>query len=374
MRIALVAHSKSPWAPRYARHFQRAGHDVAVFSFQAGAIEGVRTILVGRSDDPDRLPRWAYLTELPRLRRLLREFSPDAVLATYLASNGVAARLAWDGPLVVSARGGDVLVQADRPPIPGWIWRRMVRFAASRAYRVHSVSEEISEALEAAGVPRGRIVTFPAGVDVARFPRRREPDLEHPPTRLLCTRWHGPVYRNDLILEAVARLRAEGLPLTLTFVSGGPLLEERRRHAATLRLGDVVTFVPQVDHARMPEILAAADVYISASTSDGTSSSLLEALAVGILPVVSRIRANADWVRDSENGFTFAVDDLDDLTRALRRAFDDREVRRRAWRDNPLLARDRGDERKNSDRMLALVTEAVDAAGARAERVSAPSR
>jgi glycosyltransferase involved in cell wall biosynthesis len=374
MRIALVAHSKSPWAPRYARHFQRAGHDVAVFSFQAGDIDGVRTILVGRSGDPTRLPRWAYITELPRLRRLLRAFAPDAVLATYMASNGVAATLAWNGPLVVSARGGDVLVQADRPPIPEWIWRRMVRFAGSRAYRVHSVSEEIREALEAAGVPRERIVTFPAGVDVRRFAPRPEPDGDQPPVHLLCTRWHGVVYRNDLILEAVGRLRAEGLPVRLTFVSGGPLLDERRRQAESLGLADVVTFVPQVDHAAMPGILARADLYVSASTSDGTSSSLLEALAVGLLPVVSRIRANADWVRDAENGFTFAADDLDDLTRALRRAWEDREVRRRAWRDNPILARERGDEVKNSDRMLALVEEAAAAARPRAAAVSAPSR
>ena len=79
-------------------------------------------------------------------------------------------------------------------------------------------------------------------------------------------------------------------------------------------------------------------------------------------------------MRDAENGFTFAADDLDDLTRALRRAWEDREVRRRAWRDNPVLARERGDEVKNSDRMLALVEEAVAAARPRPAAVSAPSR
>ena len=359
MRIALVAHADSPWAPRYARHFQRAGHQVTVYSFEASTIPGVSVVPLGRSRDPGRPSRLDYALAVPRLSRLLRDAAPDVVLATYLVSNGVAAALAWRGPLVVSARGGDVLDQAGNPPLPAFLRRFLIRFACGRACRVHSVSDEISEALLAAGVDAARIETFPIGVDLSRFTPRPEPRDDVAPTRVLCTRRHAPVYRNDLILEAMALLGERGRALRLTFVGGGPLLDQHRRRAAALGLEDRVIFVPPVEHERMPDRLHAAEIYVSASASDGTSSSLLEALAAGLVPVVTRIRANADWVRDGENGFLFADGAAAGLASALERAAASGEVARRAWRDNPALARARGDERGNSDRLLGILGDAA---------------
>src|SRR4029079_13645664 len=43
-----------------------------------------------------------------------------------------------------------------------------------------------------------------------------------------------------------------------------------------------------------------AEVYVSASRSDSTSQSLLEAMAAGALPVVSDIPGNREWVTDGE--------------------------------------------------------------------------
>ena len=45
-----------------------------------------------------------------------------------------------------------------------------------------------------------------------------------------------------------------------------------------------------------------ADVYVSLAESDGTSIALLEALALGAVPVLSDIPANRAWVRDGETG------------------------------------------------------------------------
>lgn len=366
MRIALIAHADSPWTPRYARRFQAAGHEVTVYSFRAGGIPGVPTVSLGRPDGGGDLPRLGYLRAVPRLRRLLRSASPDVVFVTYLSSNGLVAALSWDGPIVVSARGGDVLDQEGNPRIPAFLRRFLVRLACRRAHRVHSVSAEITDALVAAGVDRARIETFPIGVDRLRFRPRAEPQEGATPTRLLCTRWHGPVYRNDLILDALAGMGAAGAALRLVFVGGGELLEDHRRRAAGLGLAERVTFLPRVSHERMPEILRESDVYVSASASDGTSSSLLEALAVGLVPVVTRIRANTDWVREGENGFLFAEGDADDLGAALGRAVAaGSAVRRRAWRENPALVRSRGDEEVNAARLIELLRVAAEESGGR---------
>ena len=61
----------------------------------------------------------------------------------------------------------------------------------------------------------------------------------------------------------------------------------------------------QLPLARVGELLREADVYVSAATSDGTSSSLLEAMASGAFPVVTSIRANRDWLEDGSTGLFF---------------------------------------------------------------------
>jgi glycosyltransferase involved in cell wall biosynthesis len=53
----------------------------------------------------------------------------------------------------------------------------------------------------------------------------------------------------------------------------------------------------------MPNLLAQSDIYVYTSPYDGTSVSLLEALASGVFPVVTDIPSNREWIADGDNGF-----------------------------------------------------------------------
>jgi len=354
MRIALVAHSNAPWTHHYARSFVAGGHTVCVVSYHPVAVAGVRTVFMGGAG-VEPVPKHRYLSSVPALRTALRGYAPDVVLATYLTSNGLAAALAWRGPLVVSARGGDVLVQPGGIRLPVWLKAGLLRFVCRRAAVVHVVSDEIAEALHAVGVPPSRIVKFPVGVDMERFPPIEGARTVSKPPRIICTRTHDAVYHNDVIVEALARLRSGGRDLRLDFVGDGPLLEACRQRVDRLGLRSLVRFVPRVPNEEMPELLRAADIYVSASSSDGTSASLLEGLATGLLPVVSRIRANEPWVHDGENGFLFNVGDPEDLARVISLGLERDDVRERARIENPALVRAHANMTTNNARMIDLL-------------------
>jgi len=361
MRIALVAHSNAPWTHHYAQSFVAGGHHVCVVSYHPVAVAGVRTIFMGGAGR-EPIPKHRYLTSVPALRTALRGYAPDVVLATYLTSNGLAAALAWRGPLVVSARGGDVLEQAGGTRLPAWLKARLLRFVCRRAAVVHVVSDEIAEALLALGVLPSRIVGFPVGVDVEHFRPIESTRPSSESLRIICTRAHDAVYHNDVVVEAFARLRSAGRDVRLDFVGDGPLLEARRRQVDRLGLSSLVTFVPRVPNEGMPELLRAADIYVSASSSDGTSASLLEGLATGLPPVVSRIRANEPWVHDGENGFLFNVGDSEDLSRVMTLACDRDDVRERARTENPALVRAHANMTTNNARMIDLLASVARAA------------
>ena len=59
----------------------------------------------------------------------------------------------------------------------------------------------------------------------------------------------------------------------------------------------------------MMHYLSSTKVYISATRSDGTSLSLLEAMGAGCIPVVSNIVSNRSWILDSVNGYLFDGED-----------------------------------------------------------------
>jgi L-malate glycosyltransferase len=358
MRIAVIAHTNAPWTGPYARHLRSSGHDVLVLSFSPEPLEGVE---VAHVDRVGFLPRGlSYLAGVPRVRRLLRSFSPDVILATYLSSNGLVAALSRRRvPLVVSARGGDVLEQAGYLPGGELFHGSLMRFVCRRASAVHAVSGELVEALVEYGIDPGRIECFPVGIDVARFSVR--PVCKHAgePLEIVCTRRQEPVYSNETVVDALAQLHRRGLRFRATLVGGGALLDERRAQISALGLDSTTVCTGHLPLEAVHARLRQADIYVSASASDGTSSSLLEGMAAGLFPVVSSIRANEDWIRDGSTGLLFDVGNPSSLAAALERALVDERLRANARGPNRALVESRGNHAVTLPRMERLLQDAV---------------
>jgi glycosyltransferase involved in cell wall biosynthesis len=360
MRIAMLMHTNTPWAPIYARWFLARGDEVLVVSFHPDRLPGVPSVFLGTLPFDKYRNKHVYGTRLPRVRRLLREFAPDVVFAPYLLSNGLMAAAVAPAPVVTAAMGGDVLDHPDHP----W-WRRaakraLVRLACLRARSVQSVAPHLSDALRAAGVPARKIVEFPIGIDRARF--HPAPPAGAPAARpplVVCTRNHMPVYDIPTVLEALAALAAEGRAFRASFAGGGDLLEAHRRRAAQLGLEGRVEMLGLLAHEELPELLRRADVYVSAALSDGTSAALLEALATGLVPVVTDVAANRGWLEPGRSGLLFPPGDAPALARALGRALDDAELRERARREGPLRVAERADLEVNMRRLAALLEAAA---------------
>lgn len=112
-----------------------------------------------------------------------------------------------------------------------------------------------------------------------------------------------PLYGHAYFIEALPHIIAAE-PLTrVIFVGSGELEPSFRRRLVELGLEEYVYFAGFVNGPAMAEYLNAADVYISASLSDGTSCSLLEAMACHLPVVVTDLPANREWVKDGVNGY-----------------------------------------------------------------------
>ena len=118
------------------------------------------------------------------------------------------------------------------------------------------------------------------------------------------------------LVEAVAQLRARGLPARALLIGDGPMRPAIEAHARNLGVaGDVLI---AGFHQDVRPLLAASDVVALPSTSVETFSlAALEAMALGRPVVLSEIGGAAEMVRPGENGFLFPAHDTPALVAAL---------------------------------------------------------
>jgi len=251
--------------------------------------------------------------------RIIERIRPDVVHAFYLTSYGYLASRIPAVPVLATSMGTDIFGAPELSRILAPLRTTLVRQAIRRADHLHSVAPAMSKRLIDLGADPTRISTFPRGVSLTRFTT----PAERPTSgvcRILCNRRLEPVYDHATLLQAAARLSERGIDYRLEIVGQGALRQRLEALASELSLERRVAFRGNKPHREMPTILNRSDVFVSASLSDGTSSSLLEAMASGCLPVVSDIPANRLWVHDGVNGFLFQPGDPRSLARAIERS------------------------------------------------------
>lgn len=341
MRIAMLSNAAVLHTRRWAEHLRARGHEVRVWSLE----EGPAGFGESRLPNPP-LPGFVrYPLAVPAAMRALRAFAPDLVDAHYVPNYGLIGALAGFRPLSVSAWGSDLLVAGSRDPLQ----RARARFVLRRADLVIADADNLARAALALGARPATVRAIPWGVDRARF----APAAERQPGLLLSTRMHEPVYDIPVILRAVAGVLARHPHTFLAIAGEGSLRAEHERMAAALLPAGRYQFLGRLAPADLAGWLGRADVYLSASLSDSTSLSLLEAMAAGAVPVVSDIEGNREWVVDGDGARLFPCGDAAALGELLDHVLADPGWRAHARARNAEVIAERGDWHHNFARIEA---------------------
>ena len=84
-----------------------------------------------------------------------------------------------------------------------------------------------------------------------------------------------------------------------------------------------IDVLEHASHDAMLRLFGRARVYLGVSISDGISTSMLEAMAMGAFPVQTHTACCSEWFKDGESGFAIPPDDLPVIVDRLRRALND---------------------------------------------------
>jgi glycosyltransferase involved in cell wall biosynthesis len=203
------------------------------------------------------------------------------------------------------------------------------------------------------GFPKDRIVQFPWGVDLEHFTPEKAVQAGQPMRDdlgweshfvILCNRTWAPVYGVDVLAAAFVKAADENP--TLRLILGGSGLQGDVIRGILSPVEEKVWFPGRVDREKLPGLYGAADLFVSPSHSDGSSVSLMEALASGLPVLVSDIPSNREWVTPGHVGGLFKDGEVSSLKAQLLRMVGDPSLlnygkkaralaeRRADWRTN----------------------------------------
>ncbi len=235
------------------------------------------------------------------LRHLVELHKPVITHAGPLTDVAPTVLRVVDLPTVVTSWGFDLLQDAKVDAAA----RSRAHFAIQRAHLLHTDCDAASRIAMELGANQAQIVTFPWGVDLARF--MAHPTSRELPIRILSARRLESLYNVDTVIAAFSSAVAlvPHISMRLTIVGEGSLEKALRSQVRALEVDDLVDWTGHVSERTLARVMRASDIYVSAASVDGSSISLLQAMACGAIPVVTAIDSNCEWVIDRWNGRTF---------------------------------------------------------------------
>ena len=306
LRIMLLGDSRSFHLERYLSELKNQNCEVLFLSLESGCVPHVSLKRKG----PFKLLH--YYLSVSELRAKIIEFDPDVVDAHYVSGYGhlaVRALKQTDIPLVVQMWGSDILIVPEK----SWLHKRKVELALSKCNVVIGDSDFlISEACKIRK-PR-QIANIQFGIEQRFLKLHKQSYTLKKPLRVIVPRPHEPVYNNSFIITSAVQLLKDNL-IAISFPNFGTRLGDFERELEKFGCSNVELY-DKKERGEFLEFMAEHDVYLSAARSDSSPVSLIEAMALGLIPIAADIPGVREWL-GNENGFLFRQDDKNKLNRIL---------------------------------------------------------
>jgi glycosyltransferase involved in cell wall biosynthesis len=169
---------------------------------------------------------------------------------------------------------------------------------------------------------------------------------------LLCLRSWEPVYGVKETIKAFTHAAGEIPDLRLLLYGNGSQEKDIRQMITGSGLQERVFLGGKIRNGDLPAVYRSADLYLTAAYSDGSSVSLMEAMACGLPSIVSDIPGNLEWVENGVNGWVFPRGNSDMMAEAILNAFSNRKHLKEMSLQTRKKAEERADWNKNFQKLL----------------------
>ena len=317
MKLLYFTRTWSDHDARFVRAFTRSGINTSVLSLRAGSrtelamkCGGLNLGDLGLGQNPDS-DDWGLVTD--RYRMIEGAVKPDIVIAGPLTDCAFVVVSAGTGrPWIAQSWAFDVFWENEHDQSAEHRLRLVLQNCPALFADCVAV---VSSAERIRGRPMPRCHIMPWGLEERSGFACCSDLIGNVGARdvFLHTRGLEPIYAPDSLLEAWRRFIAGGGDGLLLLAGEGSLRPKLENIIVKEKLSTSVRLIGQLTSSELEKYFQAADFYVSCAACDGTSVSLLEAMAAGLPAIVNERGGNGEWIISGENGWIVPFGDCERL-------------------------------------------------------------
>jgi len=317
MRILFLSDAKSYHTRRWVDYFVDRGHQCFLISLEKGIPTKAEEFLINSKIFPS---FFKYPLSVRKVKKIAEKIKPDLINAHFVPSYGVVGAMLGQSPLVVSTWGSDILIS----PQKSFLHKLRAKYVLEKADLLTTDAKILTQAILDLGIRGKKVIQNPMGVDknLVFECEKKKFDFsslkERKNVLILSNRRLEPVYDVIALLKAVPMvIRESKKRVKFVIVGEGSQKSRLIKFTRDLKVDEYVEFKGELFRRDLIDCYKDSDIYISTSLSDSTSVSLLEAMALGLIPIVTDIPGNREWIEDKKNGFLFPISDHQTLAKQI---------------------------------------------------------
>ena len=256
---------------------------------------------------------WIHAITVWELRKIMREFKPDAVFA-----HGFSDHI-W-GRRAAVAEGVPRIFHVEHNTKERYTRRRLAQAQALMPYTEAciGVSEGVRTSLIDRGFDPAKCIAIPNGIDLERFSESiLKPWNEREPAIIMASRF-ARQKDHETLIHAMALLKSQGITSTLYLAGGGKSSLQRKAKVLVTRLNleEQVQFLGNVND--LPQRLGATQIFVLSTHWEGMPLALVEGMAAACACVVTNVIGAREVITPNDTGLKVNENDVEDMARALR--------------------------------------------------------
>jgi teichuronic acid biosynthesis glycosyltransferase TuaC len=263
-------------------------------------------------------------------------------------------------PFLLSLQEGEPIPDMKRRTALVYPFFRMI---FTRANMIQAISRYLAEFGRSMRYP-GKVAVIPNGVDLVRFGKPHGRVLK--PEEVVLVTTSRLVSKNavDDVIRAVALLPEH----VHFYIYGKGTNSALRSLAQRLNVYERVHFMGHLDHDQLPDALAAADIFVRPSRSEGLGNSFIEAMAAGLPVIATQEGGLAEFLFDERRnphlpttGWAVDADAPAQVADAVKEIIADPKKRERVRANALMLVKEKYDWNKIAVQMNALLETLIEA-------------